>query len=393
MVYVSLFGLIVIGAGGIKSCVNVLGAQQFHPTLQKEAITRFFTYFYASINVGSIVGGLAVPQVADSVSYAIAYLIPLSFFIVASAVFFFGRNRYVRMKPQGSPVVAFAKVVFFAMRNSFDDARESHGGPFEDALVDDCLALLRLLPVLSVVMPLLMAYNQMTTAFLTQGEKMNSSVFGLHFAPALMQTLDPVAVVIATVLLDSMLFTYLRRINRMPQVMTRFAIGNFIGGLALMCAFFVELAVKAQDEPNTLSIWWQVPQFSLIAVAEIFTISTSYEVAFTLAPTALKTVASACNLIYFAISGIVAGLLFVIFEGWMPDFDENDHATYKDAHYDYYFLVLVAVCLVGVVASFLLRPYFTRITTKQKHIVGSVDDADDTRATALEERSLLAEDH
>ena len=230
-------------------------------------------------------------------------------------------------------------------------------------------------------------------AFLTQGEKMKSEIFGAHFAPALMQTIDPLAVVVATVLLENLLFKYLRSIGKMPSIMTRFAIGNGLGCLALLCAFFVELAVMAQDEPNTLSIWWQVPQFSLIATAEIFTISTSYEVAFTLAPAALKTVSSACNLIFFSISGILAGLLFVIFEGWMPDFHANDHSSYKDAHYDYYFLVLAGVCVIGVIGSCLLRPYFRRITAVNKHVVADEDDAnDDTRGTALQERTVLLED-
>jgi len=391
MVYLSIFVLITIGSGGIKSCVNVLGAQQFHPTLQKTAITSFFTYFYASINVGSIVGGIAVPQTADSVSYAVAYVIPLVSFILASIVFVIGTKRYVRIKPQGSPVVAVVKVIYNAARlRGFENAKMSNGGPCETILVDDTLGLLRLLPVVAMVMPLLMAYNQMTTAFLTQGEKMKSEIFGTHFAPALMQTIDPLAVVTATFFLEKLLFTYLRKIDRMPSIMTRFAIGNGLGCCALLAAFFVELAVMAQDKPNTLSIWWQVPQFSLIATAEIFTISTSYEVAFTLAPTALKTVSSACNLIFFSISGLLAGVLFVIFEGWMPDFHADDPKSYKDAHYDYYFLVLAGVCVFGVIGSCLLRPYFRRITSVSKHVVP--DDDENTRATALEERTVLLEE-
>ncbi|EER16285.1 conserved hypothetical protein [Perkinsus marinus ATCC 50983] len=39
MIHVSLLFLIAFGAGGIKSCVNVMGAQQFHPEEHKDLIT------------------------------------------------------------------------------------------------------------------------------------------------------------------------------------------------------------------------------------------------------------------------------------------------------------------------------------------------------------------
>lgn len=35
------------GAGAIKSCVNIMGAQQFHPILQKAQIEKFYIYFYS----------------------------------------------------------------------------------------------------------------------------------------------------------------------------------------------------------------------------------------------------------------------------------------------------------------------------------------------------------
>eukprot|EP00760_Papus_ankaliazontas_P021616 PhM_4_TR18714/c0_g1_i5/m.62318 len=112
MVHVGLLVLVTIGSGGIKSCVNVLGGQQFHPEEHKDGLTSFFTMFYAVINIGAIVGGFVVPQVASSVSYFVAYLIPLGSFVIATLVFLMGTNRYIVMKPRGSPVVTTARVLY-----------------------------------------------------------------------------------------------------------------------------------------------------------------------------------------------------------------------------------------------------------------------------------------
>jgi dipeptide/tripeptide permease len=362
MVHVGMMVFITTGAGGIKSCVNVLGAQQFHPVAHKQQVTTFFTFFYASINIGALVGGLICPQVADSVSFFAAYLIPLGSFVLAVAVFVAGSSRYVKMLPTGSPVVSFARLlVAAAPQCSIHKCRISQGGCFDDQFVTDCMFVVRLLPLLSLVMPVMIAYNQMTTAFLTQGEKMHHVIFGQEFAPALMQNIDPIAVVITSVLVDGMLYPFLRERGQMLSVLTRYTIGTGIACCAVLCAFGVELMVKSGDL-EAVSIWWQVPQFSLIAVAEVFVISTSYEIAFTYAPLSLKTVSSGCNLIFFAISGYISGGLFVVCESWMPDFNKADPSTYKNAHYDYYFLVLAGACAFGVLCCLAFRPVFATMS-------------------------------
>ena len=362
MVHVGLMVLITIGAGGIKSCVNVFGAQQFHPIVHKQQVTSFFTFFYASINVGALVGGLLCPQVADSVSFFAAYLIPLSSFGLAVIVFLLGSSRYVKMLPTGSPVVAFARLIWASIPlRSISKCRVSQGGVFDDRFVDDCLCLVRLMPLLSLVVPLMVAYNQMTTAFLTQGEKMHNDIFGQEFAPALMQNVDPIVVVFTSLVVEGVVYPSLRRKDRMPTVLTRYLIGTLIGAAAVMCAYGVELVVMA-NAINTVSIWWQVPQFGLIAVAEVFVISTSYEIAFTYAPATLKTVSSGCNLIFFALAGYISGGLFIVCAPWMPDFKKDEPWTYEDAHYDYYYLVLAGACVFGAMMCVAFRPYFAKMS-------------------------------
>jgi len=89
------------GAGMIKACVNIMGAQQFRkcslprdccsvcyiltfilyccyadPVLQKGAIEKFYINFYMSINIGALIGGLSVPVVVAMNPFA-GYMIPV----------------------------------------------------------------------------------------------------------------------------------------------------------------------------------------------------------------------------------------------------------------------------------------------------------------------------
>ncbi|CUG58924.1 proton-dependent oligopeptide transporter, putative [Bodo saltans] len=317
MLHVGLLVLISLGAGGIKSCVNVFGAQQFHPVAHKEKITSFFTLFYASINVGSLIGGLSCPQVAESVSYFAAYLIPLCSFSLAMAIFaspMFAMHFYQgrpsgqqskRFKEKNRDAVASKKrtaqsvpplqLLSKQLRSNRDDF--DYGDTPE-------------------VQGKEQRYNQMTTAYLTQGEKMERTIFGFNFAAALMQNVDAITVIVASLVVERLLYTKLRSIDKMPSILSRFIIGNLFGAASLLSAFFVELVVKS-EAIETVSIWWQVPQFAFIAIGEIFMISTGYEVAFTYAPSELKTVSSACNLIFFAIAGYLSAALFLICADWM----------------------------------------------------------------------------
>lgn len=138
-----------------------------------------------------------------------------------------------------------------------------------------------------------------------------------------------------------------------------------MGTLALLSAMGLEFAIMNSSDPQDyISIWWQIPQFSLIALGEIFLISTSYEVAFTYAPEPLKAVGSALNLLFLAIAaGISAGLVELC-ASWMPDYDPSIPATWQNCHYDYYFIMLASICFASGFVALALNPYFKRHVTK-----------------------------
>ncbi len=352
MVYLSLFGLLAVGAGGIKSCVSVLGGQQYSPVDQKEQLTTFFTWFYASINVGALIGGFVVPAIIKETdyNYFVGYLIPAVFFVVATAVIILGSRRYVLMKPQGSAVVQIFKVMASGIRRlSLDACRKSAGGEYDDRFIDDAKCLFSLVPFFAMVIPFNITYYQIFSGFESQSTKMNNVVFGWTMPHEWMVNIDPISVIIGSWIVDSFIFPALRKRSMMPSIMIRFFVGYIFGVIANLCAMGVEMIIMSA-EPGSVSIWLQVPQFAFVAFGEILIFSTSYEVAFTKSPEPLKAVSSAFNLVGFAIAGFTGAALIGACKGWTDN-----------GHYDFYFGLFAGICGLFAISSYFTNEHFNRV--------------------------------
>lgn len=87
-----------IGTGIVKSVVNVFGARQYHPVLQRSMIESFYVRFYMVINVGAVAGCIIIPVVARN-NVTAAYTIPFALLLVAVLTFSIGSSRYVIVAP------------------------------------------------------------------------------------------------------------------------------------------------------------------------------------------------------------------------------------------------------------------------------------------------------
>jgi|LauGreDrversion4_2_1035121.scaffolds.fasta_scaffold10049_5 peptide/histidine transporter 3/4 len=362
MLYVGVWFLLAVGTGGIKSCISVLGGQQIHPS-QKETMTSFFTLFYAAINFGAIVGGFAVPAVCKEVSYFAGYAIPVVAFAVATVVLIIGSKRYVMIKPEGSVVVQILNVIAASIGSlSLRKCRKSQGGRFEDHFIDDAASLFTLLPFFAMIIPFMVAYFQISTVYESQTAKMDLFIGSWEMPTPYMCNIDPIAVIIGAFLMDKLVYPKLRAMNRMPSIPLRVSFGFILASAANWCAMGVEMIIKS-SAPKSVSVWLQIPQFSLVAFGEIFVFATALEVAYTKSPDSLKTVATAFYLLAMSISGFISGAILQACKSW---FDQDN--------YDSYYIVLACICAAFAVISFLLRGHFERAFSRaeaQKEISAS----------------------
>ncbi|KAF4684437.1 hypothetical protein FOZ60_007865 [Perkinsus olseni] len=381
MVHTSLLFLIAFGAGGIKSCVNVMGAQQYHPKYHQTQINKFFNFFFACISIGALIGGVTTPLLLQAYGFTASFSFPLILFAIGTAVFICGgvTDRFVKREPQGSAVLQVVMVLLCSVRHcSVNANKESKGGNFKDNFIEDAKAMFRLLPLFSLIIPFAMATNCYTTTFITQAYKMDRDVFGWEVPAAMMPNVDPIGVFTTSILSDKIIFPMLRRRGLMPSVLGRFCIGTCFGIISLVIALILEYIIKS-NPLFTVSVLWQVPMVWFMAMGGFYVISTSYEAAFIYSPESLKAVASACNLCYFAIASVLSAVLFSILSPLLPNF-EYSHPTkssHEDSHYEFFYMVLIGLCVVAAIGSLCLAPYFKRVTARNEALLSANEEMDE----------------
>lgn len=111
--------LIGIGSGGIKPCVAAFGGDQFKIPEQAAQLATFFSFFYFSINAGSLISTYLMPIIREDVHcfgdldcFSLAFGIPGALMIVSIVVFVLGRKMYVVKQPSGNVIVKVTKCIF-----------------------------------------------------------------------------------------------------------------------------------------------------------------------------------------------------------------------------------------------------------------------------------------
>lgn len=374
-----LLGLYPIGAGGIKACVNVMGAQQYHPLLQKSMISRYYVAFYMFINIGALVGGITIPIIIQYNVFA-AYMIPVVGLSLGVIVFYLGTPRYVRMKPQGSDILESLKAVAASLKNcppSMERIKSSNGGSYEDAFIEKVKIIARLVPIMLLVVPFNMAYSQMSNVFVIQGNVMRSVGF---IDASWMQNFDAFSVLLSGAVTSIFLFPRLEQAGMMPHMLTKFAIGSGFGALALLADIVIDYEIHAvyDSSGEQISVLWQIFPFFFIGMGEIFAISSAYDAAFQISPDGMKSFGSALNLFMVGalpnfISEAILNACAVWFQAANGSSNLNTLENYAQAHVYNYLWVLFGIASLGVIINLLppLKVFYTCTEEKSNALVSA----------------------
>ena len=100
--------LIAIGAGGIKPCVSAHVGDQFGKT-NSYLLEKVYSWFYLSINLGAFVSTMLTPILLANYGPQIAFGLPGLLMLLATIVFWMGRNVFIHVPPGG---MKFLKEIF-----------------------------------------------------------------------------------------------------------------------------------------------------------------------------------------------------------------------------------------------------------------------------------------
>ncbi|XP_005408345.2 PREDICTED: solute carrier family 15 member 3 [Chinchilla lanigera] len=388
-----LYGALLLTALAASSArVNLaaFGADQVRD-LGRDATRRFFNWFYWSVNVGAVFALLVVAFVQQNIDFLLGYSLPLGCVSLAFFIFLFATPAFISKPPMGSQVSSMLKL---ALRGCcpwlrrprsarhpqgvhlLPDQRVPQPGPSPQEDVANFQVLVKILPVMATLVPYWMVYFQMQSTYVLQGLRLhiprlfptsptNTSAVLRAWASdytipeAWLLLANVVAVLILVPLKDHLLDPLLLRCQLLPSALQKMALGMFFGFTSVVVAGVLETerlryVHRNETVPQVigkdlhwaapLSIWWQIPQYLLIGISEIFASIPGLEFAYGAAP---RTMQSAILGIFFCLSGLGSllgsGLVAVLSlpGGWM--YCPTDAGNGRSCRMDLYFFLLAGI--------------------------------------------------
>lgn len=338
--YTGLF-LIALGSGGIKPLVSAFVGDQFDRS-NKHLARVVYDAFYWIINFGSFFASLLMPIFLREYGPSIAFGIPGALMFIATVIFWSGRNKYVHVPPSPPNPHAFLHVV----RTALTTRNPGHGRPglwvagiaaalaltclvwiwmlhgdfviavlvalglvmagggigasmqlerargtHPDEAVDGVRAVLRILIVFALVTPFWSLFDQKASTWIIQGQSMAMPhdqwwwPSWLVKAPAQMQALNPLLVMLLIPFNNLVLFPMLRRMGVEVTSLRRMGAGIAFSGLAWIVAGMLQLGIDGGD---AVSIAWQIAPYALLTLGEVLVSATGLEFAYSQAPPSMK---------------------------------------------------------------------------------------------------------
>ncbi|KAI1385416.1 PTR2-domain-containing protein [Hypoxylon trugodes] len=339
-----------IGVGLFKANISPMIAEQYEST-QPRAIIKvlksgervvvdpiltisvIYMRYYFFINVGSLVGSIAMVYAEKYVGFWLSYTLPTGLFMLCPIVLLSFKNKYVRRPPTGSVLGKAVGLVFLSMKgrwslnpittiknmrapgffervkpSNIPEAERPAWMTFDDHWVDEVRRGFKACSVF-VWYPLYwLSYNQISSNLTSQA----SSMVLKGVPNDVVNNLDPISLLIFIPIADKLMYPALRRrgINLTP---IKKITGAFIlATLSMVVAAIIQHYIYMQspcrslsgygyienckdvrnlpdnaaetDYKAPLSVWIQTPAYVLVAFAEIGASITGLEYAFTKAP-------------------------------------------------------------------------------------------------------------
>ena len=322
--------LIALGAGGIKPCVSANVGDQFG-TANQHLLPKAFSWFYFSINVGSMFSTLLIPYFLEQLPKDfslnprwgphIAFGTPGLLMFLATVILWLGRRRYVHVPPRG--------------REFFRDITSREG--------------LKALGNLAILVPFVAVFwalwYQNFSEWVHQAEKMDRHWLGREWQAGQIQTVNPLFILLFLPLFSYCVYPALNRFFRLTPL-RKMGIGFVLTVLAFLIPAWIETRLAAGLKPH---VGWQVLAYVFISAAEVIISVTYLEFSYTQAPPGLKSVVMSLYLAAIALGNL--------FTAQVNHFIQNPDGTARLAGANYY-LFFTAVMVGTTILFAIVAPFY-----------------------------------
>ena len=363
-------GLVAIGSGGIKPCVSAHVGDQFGKR-NWFRLRTIFQAFYFIINFGSFFAYLLIPWIKEVLGVRVAFGIPGVLMVVATVVFWTGRNVFIHVPPSpggrlglldGASSIAFflaighlffsrdqpwpvmlalsagfivAGALLFRWRQrlapddgflaivSFAGRRRGCAEPirprggfwapararFGAATVEGPIAVLRITSVFITVSVFWALFDQKGSSLILQAQTMDLYLWdGFKVRPEQLQAANPALVMLLIPFAGKILYPTSARLGFEPTPLRRMTAGLVLGALAFAALALIQADIDRQP-PGTVWVGRQLVVYVLITMGEVLVSITGLEFAYSQAPRRMKSTIMGFWLLAISLGNVATSLI------------------------------------------------------------------------------------
>ncbi|CAN4094748.1 unnamed protein product [Withania somnifera] len=402
----SSFGFMSLGAGFVRPCSIIFGADQL--------VDSYFNWYYASIGISTILAVTIIVYIQDRYGWQVGFGIPVILMLLSVSMFLIGSPLYIKVKAKESLLIGLlqAVVAAFNSRNTslpLIDCDDYYHWPLESEIltpsndfrclnracmiedpqrdlnpdgsasnpwklcsleqVESLKALIRVIPMWSTGFMIFIAINQWSFSVL-QTKTMDRHVFPHFEIPAASFSMFMIiALTIWVTFYDRVLVPLLSKYTGQPRGLSpilRMGIGLIISCISMALSAITE-SIRRQraieegheDDPSALvnmSAMWFVPQYALLGVAEAAHAVGQIEFFYSLLPKSMSSIASATYTIGTAVSSLVGSILVSGLDCLSSTGGKTSwlSSNINRGHLDYYFWLLTFLSLLNFLYFFVV---------------------------------------
>ncbi|PKX88319.1 oligopeptide transporter [Aspergillus novofumigatus IBT 16806] len=333
--------LIGLGFGGIKSNVAPLIAEQYaRKPLRIKTLTSgekvivdpnitiqtIYGRYYWVINIGSL-SVIPASWLELKVSFWAAFLLPLCFWVLPVGALAVGRGRYVVQNPSGSVLIQAMRVFWVGLKRgcNLDAAKPSvlartHPATtvsWDDAFVEELKRALVACSVFCVFPIFWVCYGQTNSNLVSQAATMKT--YGIP--NDMMGCFNPIMVLTFLPTMEKVVYPTLRGFRLSFKPISRITAGFLVMACAIGYSAGIQdliyrlppcyehpLSRYCSDggrTPNDVSVFLQVPVYTMTALSEVLAYVAGMEYAYTKAPKSMRSVVSALFLLTCTIGSML----------------------------------------------------------------------------------------
>ncbi|KAL2516185.1 Protein NRT1/PTR FAMILY 1.2 [Forsythia ovata] len=404
------FGLMSIGAGGIRPCSLAFGADQLDKRDNPDndrVLESFFSWYYASAAVSVLIALTGIVYIQDHVGWKVGFGVPALLMFASALLFFLASSLYVKQKASKSLFTGFAQVLVVAYKNRklalplYNSSRyhREKGSEFtvpteklrflnkacviknpDDISssgvvsnrwnvctieqVEELKALIRVIPMWST--GIMVSINISQSSFpLLQASSMNRHITSSFEIPAgSFGMFTIITITIWVILYDRVIIPLASKLIGKKVhlgVKLRMGIGIFFSSMAMVVSGIVEHVRrrKAIDQgllnnPQAvvnMSAMWLIPQNILSGLAEAFNAIGQTEFYYSEFPKSMSSIASSLFGVGMAIANLLASVVLSSVDNLTRSQGKESwvSSNINKGHYEYYYWLLAIMTFTNLI--------------------------------------------